>query len=299
MSSCNCHIALANLGIKECPIDSFGAIAGMLFFPTYNEDGINNYLLVQSGGITQELLESLLYAENPYDRFQNLFNVIDAKIENSENEYILTDNKERYKVSFSPMKFSCVITHNSFNLAKQLQNLSCDDVSVLFYDENNNILGIDSHLTNMYGLEINMETFDPNYEFAEKNVKDSKITLSFDFKIQTKQEDFFVIPSEFVTANLNTNSMIDVNITNNGSIENTIKIIASLPFNNAFVNTLYVGKDDKFTLKNIFDDLVSITAVEVSDGHYELSGIIPSGTYLIEGNDYENGFNIKQTTITI
>ena len=299
MNSCNCNIALANLGIQECPIDSFGFIAGALFFPTYKEDGSDNFIPVVGGGITQELLESLLYAENPYNRFQNLYNLSNAELVSANVEYKELNNNEKTRVNETPMSFSTGLNKVSFKLAKDLKNLSCDDVSVVFYDEYNNILGVDEGLTNVYGFKINMSTFDPKIIFAKKGETSSKIMLSFDLDINANNSDLIVIPSEFVTADLNTRSMIDINLTNNGSVEDLIKIVATQSFSNLFTNFYYIGKEDKFILLDNEQNEVTVSINEVSDGNYELSGTIPIGTYLIKGNDYENGFNIKQTIITI
>jgi hypothetical protein len=302
MAQCSCDEILRSFGISPCSKQEFGSPSNIIIFPTYQADGVTlNGLPITSGGITPEIWSAKLYNADVFQRFQSLNNLKELNIVAPTTAYKeYADKTKRRNGVESAGKVTATVPIISFEFMRNFNSSGCVPLSMYIISDSGNIQGqvINGQFV---GIPIDPQTLDAMYQYALKNQDTmEQINISFDVDIDFKFENLEILPASYITANLKSRGVLDVDLEDNGTIVGTVKFKATLPYGNTHEKVKYTGLASDFVLKNSAGTIITTTDTTPEEGAYQMTGTIPSGEYTVSNAlALANGYNVHPFKITV
>lgn len=301
MANCTgCSQVMQNLGFPQLSLEDFGAIQGMMIFPKYHEDGVTRNFLPVSSILNQATYETFLYASDPYNRVATILGIKEGVITVPEPVYEDIEG-DRRKVGTNARQFSAKLWKESFTWLGKFNDLGCTELSVIFIDDCYRLLGLETaNAGQLYGFDINVETIVADYNYTVRNSSNGFISMSFDLEKENNYSDYFVVPCDFITADIkNTRSMLDLDLTEVSSSTTEIVINAKLQYKNAKTIIPYTGVVTAFEVVQGGSVVASTNTIDTDTGNITLTGTFATGSTIVRANLYSAGFDVHSVTFTI
>jgi len=288
MAACTCDSTYNNTGRPNCEV-VFGTTTGMVVVPMVADDGTENYIDT-TVTIDAAYVTAKLNHVDPTKRWYPIQNIKNVTNEKSDPVYQEYDDATKAFVREGVRSYTFLTDKASTTYLSKLTGLRCGKFGVFVIDADGQLGGDLREATKLYPIEVENQTWNGKYVYANNSPVVSHILFAFDIKQSVKDENFAIITAAEVSpVNFNNlRGLLDVyaTVTNITTTGFKIKLyysygtaIKKSPFIGAVIAD-FVSSNSLATSKiyNVTDALdVTITSVtEVADGEYDV--VVPAQT---------------------